>query len=118
MTQTHEKIGFVGLGLMGQGMAKNIVEKGYPLTVVAHRKRAAVDDLVAMAGRWDASASGHLLEGEDVATTLFAFQQEQHVDLILVGTDVRVGSDRLALGRGVEDLIAGASCPVVVVNAP
>ncbi len=46
MTQAHEKVGFIGLGLMGQGMAKNIVEKGYPLTVVAHRKRAAVDDLV------------------------------------------------------------------------
>jgi len=91
------------------------------VAVRERRRRAgeqAVDDLVAMAGRWDASASGHLLEGEDVATTLFAFQQEQHVDLILVGTDVRVGSDRLALGRGVEDLIAGASCPVVVVNAP
>lgn len=47
MTQTYEKIGFVGLGLMGHGMAKNLVEKGYPLTVVAHRKREAVDDLVA-----------------------------------------------------------------------
>lgn len=46
MTQVHEKVGFIGLGLMGQGMAKNIVEKGYPLTVVAHRKREAVDDLV------------------------------------------------------------------------
>ena len=40
------KIGFVGTGLMGQGMAKNIVEKGYPLTVIAHRNRAPVDDLV------------------------------------------------------------------------
>jgi 3-hydroxyisobutyrate dehydrogenase-like beta-hydroxyacid dehydrogenase len=44
---TQEKIGFIGLGLMGHGMAKNIVEKGFPLTVVAHRKRAAVEDLVA-----------------------------------------------------------------------
>ena len=42
----QEKIGFVGIGLMGQGMAKNIVEKGYSLTVIAHRKRDAVDDLV------------------------------------------------------------------------
>ncbi|MBC7676932.1 MAG: NAD(P)-binding domain-containing protein, partial [Rhodoferax sp.] len=42
----QEKIGFVGIGLMGQGMAKNIVEKGYSLTVIAHRKREAVDDLV------------------------------------------------------------------------
>jgi 3-hydroxyisobutyrate dehydrogenase-like beta-hydroxyacid dehydrogenase len=41
-----EKIGFIGLGLMGHGMAKNIVEKGYPLTVAAHRNREPVDDLV------------------------------------------------------------------------
>ena len=43
---TTEKIGFVGIGLMGQGMAKNIVEKGYLLTVIAHRNRVPVDDLV------------------------------------------------------------------------
>ena len=43
---TTEKIGFVGIGLMGQGMAKNIVEKGYPLTVIAHRNRVPVEDLV------------------------------------------------------------------------
>ena len=42
----QEKVGFVGIGLMGHGMAKNIIEKGYPLTVIAHRKREAVDDLV------------------------------------------------------------------------
>jgi 3-hydroxyisobutyrate dehydrogenase-like beta-hydroxyacid dehydrogenase len=39
-------VGFIGVGLMGKGMAKNAVEKGYPLTVVAHRKRDAVDDLI------------------------------------------------------------------------
>ena len=52
MTQEH--IGFVGTGLMGHGMAKNIVEKGYPLTVTAHRNRAPVDDLI---GRGAAEAS-------------------------------------------------------------
>ncbi|KFE36039.1 NAD(P)-dependent oxidoreductase [Thioclava atlantica] len=46
MTQTQETIGFVGTGLMGHGMAKNIVEKGYPLTVTAHRNRKPIDDLV------------------------------------------------------------------------
>ncbi len=40
-----ERIGFIGVGLMGHGMAKNLVEKGFPLTVLAHRKREAVDDL-------------------------------------------------------------------------
>ena len=46
MPNTKEKVGFIGIGLMGQGMAKNIVEKGYPLTVIAHRNRAPVDDIV------------------------------------------------------------------------
>jgi 3-hydroxyisobutyrate dehydrogenase-like beta-hydroxyacid dehydrogenase len=41
-----ETIGFLGLGLMGHGMARNIVEKGYPLAVMAHRNRAPIDDLV------------------------------------------------------------------------
>ena len=40
-------IGFIGVGLMGHGMAKNIVEKGYPLVVMAHRDRVPVDDLIA-----------------------------------------------------------------------
>ena len=65
MTQTHEKVGFVGLGLMGQGMAKNIVEKGYSLTVVAHRKRTAVDDLVAR-GAVEAASLEDLARGCDV----------------------------------------------------
>jgi len=47
MTEARETIGFIGLGLMGHGMAKNIVEKGYALSVTAHRNRAPVDDLVA-----------------------------------------------------------------------
>ncbi len=41
-----ERIGFIGVGLMGHGMAKNLVEKGFPLTVLARRKREAVDDLM------------------------------------------------------------------------
>lgn len=52
------RIGFVGLGLMGHGMAKNVVEKGFPLTVIAHRNRAPVDDLLARG----ASEAGTLAE--------------------------------------------------------
>ena len=47
MTHSTETVGFIGIGLMGQGMAKNIVEKGYPLTVIAHRNRKPLEDLVA-----------------------------------------------------------------------
>ena len=43
---TTEHIGFIGLGLMGHGMAKNIVDKGYPLTVYARSDSDAVADLL------------------------------------------------------------------------
>lgn len=39
------KVGFIGVGLMGHGMAKNIVEKGFDLVVLRHRKAEAVEDL-------------------------------------------------------------------------
>ncbi|MEN8197264.1 MAG: NAD(P)-binding domain-containing protein, partial [Pseudomonadota bacterium] len=46
MTNTNMKVGFIGVGLMGHGMAKNIVEKGWPLTVLGHRNRQPVEDLI------------------------------------------------------------------------
>jgi 3-hydroxyisobutyrate dehydrogenase-like beta-hydroxyacid dehydrogenase len=40
------RVGFAGVGLMGHGMASNILKAGFPLTVMAHRNRQPVDDLV------------------------------------------------------------------------
>jgi|GEM_PF-4311501 len=48
---TKPNIGFIGVGLMGHGMAKNIVEAGYPLIVMAHRKRDAVENLIGRGAR-------------------------------------------------------------------
>ncbi|WP_343115479.1 NAD(P)-dependent oxidoreductase [Ostreiculturibacter nitratireducens] len=62
MTAASEKIGFVGTGLMGHGMAKNIVEKGYPLTVIAHRNRKPVEDLVSR-GATEAASLEELARG-------------------------------------------------------
>ena len=47
-------IGFIGLGLMGRPMAKNLVKAGYPL-VVHSRSRGPVDDLVAAGAKAAAS---------------------------------------------------------------
>lgn len=39
-------IGFLGLGHMGQGMAANMLGKGFPLVTMAHRRREVLDELV------------------------------------------------------------------------
>ncbi|HZP93537.1 MAG TPA: NAD(P)-dependent oxidoreductase [Burkholderiales bacterium] len=46
-----KRIGFIGVGLMGHGMAKNLVEKGFQTTILAHRNRAPVEDLVKRGAR-------------------------------------------------------------------
>lgn len=43
---TIKTVGLIGIGLMGHGIGKNIVEKGFALNVVAHRRREAVEDLL------------------------------------------------------------------------
>jgi 3-hydroxyisobutyrate dehydrogenase-like beta-hydroxyacid dehydrogenase len=40
-----ERIGFLGPGLMGKGIVRNLLEKGYPVTVYAHRDGLALDDV-------------------------------------------------------------------------
>ena len=60
-----ERIGFIGVGLMGQGMAANILAKGWPLTVMAHRNRAPVDDLVSR-GAGEAASPREVALASDV----------------------------------------------------
>jgi 3-hydroxyisobutyrate dehydrogenase-like beta-hydroxyacid dehydrogenase len=60
-----ERIGFVGIGLMGQGMATNIVTKGWPLTVIGHRNRKPVEELVA-AGATEARSFVELAQASDI----------------------------------------------------
>lgn len=51
MSDAKPVIGFIGVGLMGHGMAKNIVNKGYPLVIVGHRKREPVEHLKSLGAR-------------------------------------------------------------------
>jgi 3-hydroxyisobutyrate dehydrogenase-like beta-hydroxyacid dehydrogenase len=50
---------------MGHGMAKNIVEKGYQLSVLAHRNRAPVEDLLGR-GATEAKSPAALARASDV----------------------------------------------------
>ncbi len=59
------RVGYIGVGRMGHGAAKNILAKGWAVTVLAHRNRAPVDDLVAR-GATEAVSAAVLAAGSDV----------------------------------------------------
>lgn len=60
-----ERIGFAGVGLMGHGMAKNIVEAGYALSVLAHRNREPITDLLSR-GASEAQSAADLAKDCDI----------------------------------------------------
>ena len=61
----NKKIGFIGVGLMGHGMARNLVEKGFPTLVLGHRNRAPVEDLLKL-GAKEAKDVADLVKGSDI----------------------------------------------------
>ena len=64
-TDAKPRIGFIGLGLMGHGMARNIVTKGFPLTVRVHRNRKPLEDIVA-AGAREAATNAEVARNSDI----------------------------------------------------
>lgn len=61
------KVGYIGLGLMGKSIARNILKAGFPL-VVHNRSRAAVDELTAE-GATAASSPSEVASQADVVFT-------------------------------------------------
>jgi len=63
-----KRIGFIGLGIMGKPMARNLLKAGYPLTVYS-RGRSAIEALAAD-GAAAARSSQEVAERSDVVITM------------------------------------------------
>lgn len=62
-----KRVGFIGLGLMGKPMARNVMRAGYPLTI-HNRSRGPVDELAAE-GATPATSPKEVAEQVDVVIT-------------------------------------------------
>jgi len=78
------RIGFVGVGLMGHGIAKNLLAKGFPLTLRVHRNRAAAQDLLA-AGAAEAASYAELARNADIV--MLCVTGAPQVEEVVLGPD-------------------------------
>jgi 2-hydroxy-3-oxopropionate reductase len=81
MTSHNERIGFIGLGVMGKPMAGHILSKGYPL-VVHSRSPGPVDALVA-AGAKAAASPADVARQSDIVITMLPDTPD--VETVLTG---------------------------------
>lgn len=77
-------IGFVGVGLMGHGIAKNLLAKGFPLALRVHRNRAAAEDLLA-AGATEAASYAELARAADIV--ILCVTGAPQVEEVVAGPD-------------------------------
>ena len=74
-------IGFIGLGIMGKPMARNLLKAGYPL-VIHNRSRAAVDEL-SKEGAQPAASSQEVAARSEVIITMLPDSPD--VELVYTG---------------------------------
>ena len=98
-----QRIGFIGVGLMGHGMAKNLVDKGFEVTVLGHRNRAPVDDLVARGAR-EGTSPRAVAEASDIV--FLCVTGSPQVEGLIYGPGDAEG----------EGILAGARAGLVVVD--
>ena len=76
-----ERIGFIGLGIMGKPMARNLIKEGYSL-VVHNRSRGPVEEL-ASEGATPASSPKEVAEHSDLVITMLPDSPD--VDQVVTG---------------------------------
>ena len=62
-----KRVGFIGLGRMGHGMAGRYLEAGFSVAVF-NRSKAKAEDLIARGGRWAASPADAAIDADAVVT--------------------------------------------------
>jgi 3-hydroxyisobutyrate dehydrogenase len=83
-------VGFIGLGLMGKPMARNLLRAGFPL-VVWNRTKAKADDLIGEGAKLAANP-GEVAAQSDVLITIVS--DPAALEEVLFGTDGALGSLR------------------------
>ena len=81
---TLARIGFIGIGMMGHGMAKNLLAKGYALTFKANRNRERLADLLA-GGASEATTPADVARRADIV--FICVSTSPQVEEIVFGAD-------------------------------
>jgi len=76
-----DRVGFIGLGIMGKPMAMNLLDAGYPLTV--HSRSAGPVDEVVARGATRASGPDEVAAASDITITMLPDTSD--VELVLTG---------------------------------
>ena len=79
-----QRIGFIGVGLMGHGMAGNLLAKGFPVTAMAHSNRAPLEDLLSR-GATEAGTPRAVAEAADVV--IICVTGTPQVEAVVYGED-------------------------------
>ncbi|MDZ7756463.1 universal stress protein [Rhodohalobacter sp.] len=76
----------------------------------------SVNELKRLGDAFDVKTEAMVQKGKNIEDKITEIAKENMIDLIVVGTNIRPGTNRLYLGPRVENIIQMAPCPVIVFN--
>jgi 3-hydroxyisobutyrate dehydrogenase-like beta-hydroxyacid dehydrogenase len=79
-----KKAGFIGMGDIGLPMAKNVVTKGFPTTIVGHKRREPIEEMKAL-GAVEVSTPKEVAENSDAVIVMV--QNDQQAEEVIFGHD-------------------------------
>ena len=94
------KLGFVGVGLMGHGMAANLLKGGHQVAVTAHRNRAPVEDLVRR-GAEEVKALAELPHGREAIFICVATSDQ--VEAVVKALEPALAPGQIVIDTGTSD---------------
>ena len=116
-----QTVGLIGVGLMGHGIGKNILAKGFKLQVLAHKNRGPIESLKGF-GAQEAASIAALVQASDIL--IICVTGSPQVEAVMRGADgvfaqgkkVSFASGRTLFreGDGVNDVYCLTAGNVVV----
>lgn len=76
-----------------------------------------IEDLKNLGESLNVNTFAEVEVGTDAETTILETAKDKNFDLIVLGTDIRPGSEQLYIGPRVERVLNNAPCPVLIVNS-
>ncbi len=88
----------------------------FRMTHLEQIQRDIVEEIAAIGEIFETRTEHEVLRARAYDAEVLRYAQTNQIDLILIGTSVRSGPNRLFLGSRVENIVLKAECPVAVLN--
>lgn len=95
---------------------RGIFANPFRVSAIERVQHEIVEEIATMGEIFETKTESVVISARAYDREVLRFAETEDIDLIMIGTEIRSGSNRLFLGSRVENIVHEAVCPVAVLN--